>query len=810
MADQEEDELKMALRMSMQNSPPEPKRSKPRDAGAPAASPEDSRRIQRELMAAAAEKRMHATRIASPSPSLSHSPSPSKATVDRSSGKSADFVRKEVDFGAKEGSSGQELSSEEVNQLFSMVFGSGVSKDILAQWSNQGIRFSPDPETSMGLVQHEGGPCGVLATLQAFVLKYLLFFPNEIGKVTSNASQNLGPGRLSIGQYATSDNFDSLTEDAKARALVKSMGEILFMCGDNKRAVIATLNVVRLDTKGFANNEIVAKSLEGLSIESAFDLQKILRIDTHTSHASASQKLHKALPDFQSRMGALLFLISALLSRGLDSIQADRDDPSLPLVTAPFGHASQEIVNLLLCGQAVPNVFDGRMDLGGGMFLKGVFTSVEVGFLTLLESLNFCKVGQHLKCPKWPIWVVGSESHYTVLFALDTTAQDENELEERESQIRRAFDAQDQSGGGGFISVEGFHQVLREAGIRLPSEKLDHLCSTGFIVILNLDKSLGGLKDSSGLMGKKVFDLYHFNGIAKSDLNGSHTTYGGETPVQRPRLTKLRVSVPPRWTPEEFMADVVVTSGPGGNESSGKDTEVTKPEPAQHAPLVDCIRTRWSRAVCNWAGDPPSILNSALEQRKWAKGKEFLLESYQAHYTVPVRGLRLEKINPHKPSGRFVRVNLPIIVSLTPPNKESRELADEEPVDPKKYLEESCKPKCVKPLLEYQACVKRIQDDETGHKHCTGQYFDYWSCVDKCVALKLFSKLKADEELIDPKKYLEDSCKPKCVKPLLEYEACVKRVERDDSGHKHCTGQYFDYWFCIDKCVAPKLFSKLK
>ncbi|PIA59488.1 hypothetical protein AQUCO_00400400v1 [Aquilegia coerulea] len=58
--------------------------------------------------------------------------------------------------------------------------------------------------------------------------------------------------------------------------------------------------------------------------------------------------------------------------------------------------------------------------------------------------------------------------------------------------------------------------------------------------------------------------------------------------------------------------------------------------------------------------------------------------------------------------------------------------ADEDPVDPKKYLEDSCKPKCVKPLLEYQACVKRIQGDEGGHKHCTGQYFDYWSCVDKC------------------------------------------------------------------------------
>ncbi|KFK43768.1 hypothetical protein AALP_AA1G170400 [Arabis alpina] len=66
----------------------------------------------------------------------------------------------------------------------------------------------------------------------------------------------------------------------------------------------------------------------------------------------------------------------------------------------------------------------------------------------------------------------------------------------------------------------------------------------------------------------------------------------------------------------------------------------------------------------------------------------------------------------------------------------------------------------------------------------------------------------ADEEVVDPKKYLEESCKPKCVKPLLEYQsccdsqACVKRIQGDDSGHKHCTGQYFDYWHCIDKCVS--------
>lgn len=37
-----------------------------------------------------------------------------------------------------------------------------------------------------------------------------------------------------------------------------------------------------------------------------------------------------------------------------------------------------------------------------------------------------------------------------------------------------------------------------------------------------------------------------------------------------------------------------------------------------------------------------------------------------------------------------------------------------------------------------------------------------------------FLVLRADEELVDPKKYLEESCKPKCVKPLLEYQVCWK------------------------------------
>ncbi|CAO2831040.1 unnamed protein product [Amaranthus hypochondriacus] len=65
-------------------------------------------------------------------------------------------------------------------------------------------------------------------------------------------------------------------------------------------------------------------------------------------------------------------------------------------------------------------------------------------------------------------------------------------------------------------------------------------------------------------------------------------------------------------------------------------------------------------------------------------------------------------------------------------------------------------------------------------------------------------------ELVDPRRDIEDSCKPKCAKSLHTYQVCAKRIESDETGVKHCIGQYFDYWQCLDHCVAPKLFGKLK
>lgn len=58
--------------------------------------------------------------------------------------------------------------------------------------------------------------------------------------------------------------------------------------------------------------------------------------------------------------------------------------------------AAQELVNLLLCGRAVPNVFDGdvRLDSGEGntTLLKGIKSRCDIGLLSLFEHYNLCEV----------------------------------------------------------------------------------------------------------------------------------------------------------------------------------------------------------------------------------------------------------------------------------------------------------------------------------------------------------------------------------------------------------------------------------
>ncbi len=73
---------------------------------------------------------------------------------------------------------------------------------------------------------------------------------------------------------------------------------------------------------------------------------------TELAHATAQFLLETSSLDwFQRPGGVLLVAMSLALSRGIPILQSDMDDRTARL-TSNFGHCSQELINLLLTGQA--------------------------------------------------------------------------------------------------------------------------------------------------------------------------------------------------------------------------------------------------------------------------------------------------------------------------------------------------------------------------------------------------------------------------------------------------------------------------
>ncbi|KAJ3132139.1 hypothetical protein HK101_004636 [Irineochytrium annulatum] len=140
-----------------------------------------------------------------------------------------------------------------------------------------------------------------------------------------------------------------------------------------------------------------------------------------------------------NRHGIIQLLYSAVLSRGIETIrEEDFDEFGCSLIGRHSyctqvrldvrSHLKQELVNLLLLGQALSNTHDGDIRLGGEpgnppttdfKLLKGPKRQSQFGLLSLFEHYGSIRVGEYLKSPKQPIFVVCSESHFTVLFSTE-------------------------------------------------------------------------------------------------------------------------------------------------------------------------------------------------------------------------------------------------------------------------------------------------------------------------------------------------------------------------------------------------------
>ncbi|MED6261535.1 hypothetical protein ATANTOWER_006422, partial [Ataeniobius toweri] len=198
------------------------------------------------------------------------------------------------------------------------------------------------------------------------------------------------------------------SSSTRRQCLVSALADVLWRAGEEKQATVA-INSGRshFTPVGHYSSERLLEKMTCFSVDNIKDLQVIL--EQHIEQYETGM------------LGCLLLTISAVLSRSIEKVREDMDLRTNTLIAA-HGYCTQELVNLLLCGRAVSNVFDNDIELDSGngdrTLLKGIKDQCQVGLLSLFEHYNICKVGAHLKSPYYPVWVVCSESHFSVLFGL--------------------------------------------------------------------------------------------------------------------------------------------------------------------------------------------------------------------------------------------------------------------------------------------------------------------------------------------------------------------------------------------------------
>lgn len=266
------------------------------------------------------------------------------------------------------------------------------------------------------------------------------------------------------------------------------------------------------------------------------------------------------LLQLQSNYGCYLILLSLLLTRGADVISDDMDMSSNTLIGS-FGHCSQDLINLLLTGKATSNVMDGNVSLGDdtGIVLKGVSDKSTIGYLTLLEAMRLCQVGNNYKVPEYPIWVIGSESHFTVLFSFDVNINAESNIEKLLANTEKAFKLYDKNDCG-LIDANDLKEVL--ATLNLP--QIDDIINDAF----SLARLRGHLQMDGGIILWSVF----WENISQL-IDGSATV---DTLIKPPVLSTAMITTDTASTRPRSDSDIArELQAQFNNESNGNTSTQT-------------------------------------------------------------------------------------------------------------------------------------------------------------------------------------------------------------------------------------------
>ncbi|XP_043462343.1 ubiquitin carboxyl-terminal hydrolase MINDY-3 homolog [Leptopilina heterotoma] len=404
-----------------------------------------------------------------------------------------------------------ENAAELLENIKILLWGPSVKEDVFRRWA-QGFYFSQDEPSA--LVQREGGPCVVIAPVQAFIIKQLL---QEFDISTWKDIKNEKCDQLLV---------KAVTEIvAQAADVQNPKYSIVFLSDSNSDMVNGEVPECSSKSEGRIPPVDVPSTSEGQEILSE-NFHSRLRILPVESIGEVENFFMERINLLKESYGVFILLYTVICTKGMVGMQSEMLDSSECLIESTFGYGSQSLINLMLTGRAVGHVWDHEQDVGG-LKLLGIEKQNSVGFLAYLEHLQYCEVGAFLKSPKHPVWVLGSETHLTVLFSPE---RDLVRPETPAEKAKRIFNKYSPDGNN-FIQTTLLQDVLAELNLVNDSEYVD-------IIKQKLDKENLGIILFNAFMEEffseqqptdpDTFTLYHYNGLSRSNPDNKIIYHKGQ------------------------------------------------------------------------------------------------------------------------------------------------------------------------------------------------------------------------------------------------------------------------------------------
>uniref|UniRef100_A0A673BGS5 Ubiquitin carboxyl-terminal hydrolase MINDY n=1 Tax=Sphaeramia orbicularis TaxID=375764 RepID=A0A673BGS5_9TELE len=436
-----------------------------------------------------------------------------------------------------------ELNKEVVDLVWGRPSSGGVSASIFRRWT-QGMTF-----------------CVVILTQEHLLIcyldtKFVFFFQAFLLK--------------NILFNRESPNWRQMSEEEQKTALCSTLSEILesacsspstgfclvtWAKGQSPHTSTHTNAQTQSHPQDVPEPESTALAAEELDFER---FHSVLHKRTVMSVSDLREEVLSFYHTWRGCCGVLLFLYSVILTKGIENIRNEIQDTMEPLIDPVHGHGSQSLVNLLVTGHAVSNVWDGDRECSG-MKLHGIHKQASVGFLTLMESLRYCKVGAFLKSPKFPIWILGSETHLSVFFTKEMSLVGPESPSEQARRVFQSFDPED----NGFIPESLLEDVMKALDLvsepeyvslvksKLDPESLGIILLGPFLLEFFPDQD-SGIPDS--------FPVYHYNGLKQSNHNerveyveGTALVLGFEDPMVRTDDTPVKRCLQTKWPYIELL-----------------------------------------------------------------------------------------------------------------------------------------------------------------------------------------------------------------------------------------------------------------